>query len=138
MFEFWSPSGPSAALGSNPTITLIAEANSKVETLTCELSTKTQILAGSTAPTYTASCDVTMEVYAYIGATEFGPYTTITYQVVNECFSFDPTAIAQTGQSIWTFNTGAATDFAGSFPLVYDSWNGATEVLLDLPRPTAT
>ena len=94
----------------NSKITLIAEANShvkdEVSNQKCRLSTLKQITDGvlATQIQYTSSCTFTFEIYAWIGSTNMGKYTSFKYTVRNECFIFNFSA--PPSYQLWEFNDG--------------------------------
>jgi len=84
---------------------------------------------GCKLSTTNTSCDIVLDVNAYIGTVSFGSYSQFTFTIRNECFAIDST------QAIWTFSTEASS-FDKKFPLTYEIWHGATPSEVILPRPT--
>jgi len=76
-------------------ITLIAASNYSVNQATaavtpvgCQLSTQDKIINGLPV-SYVTSCDIVLDVNAFIGLVSFGSYTQFTFTIRNECFSID-------------------------------------------------
>lgn len=90
-------------------ITLSADANSKVNSPTCSLSTKSQIASGVkfTDRVYTNECEFTFQVEAFIDDTSFGTYTSFKYIVRNECFNLD---FSSTASGKWQVPTEDVSD----------------------------
>lgn len=100
MFTFTSAVPPNHA-----TIQLIAEANTLVNSPTCTLSTQTQINASADPIVYKSKCSFVFEIEAVMGATNFGQYTTFTFDVLNECLSIDSST-----PPVWQFSSPILND----------------------------